>query len=173
MLWIISAWSVIKKVGIAPQQLDEWLGKHHHQLLSTCLPGSNSLEGFLFSPPPNPQNWLEGLWSPSPPQNYPQPLTGTATATLVRKSEWEAFLHWKTIPEEQVCSKTNIWALAPGNSITTKLTQRSPRSCLGSKKIPPSLPLLGEEGFKIVLQEGQRRDYYLGCKMEHEHWDIS
>ena len=136
--------------------------------------GSNSLERFPLSLHPSPP-LTGGPMVPFPTLELPSTPHPNSYSHLGKKKWMRSFyfFNWKIIPEEQVRGKTNIWTLAPGNSISTKSTQGPPRSCLGSKKIPPSLPLLGEAGFTIILQEDQRRDYYLGCKTEHKHWDIS
>uniref|UniRef100_G3UK76 FH2 domain-containing protein 1 n=1 Tax=Loxodonta africana TaxID=9785 RepID=G3UK76_LOXAF len=69
-------------------------------------------EGFLSSPPPPPPPPLPGGPPvPPPPPGLPPPSHVNGYSHLGKKKRMRSFF-WKTIPEEQVRGKTNIWTLA-------------------------------------------------------------
>ncbi|XP_054451814.1 FH2 domain-containing protein 1 [Pteronotus mesoamericanus] len=71
-----------------------------------------SAEGFPPSPPPLPHHPLpEGAPGPPPPPELPPTSHVNGYSHLGKKKRMRSFF-WKTIPEEQVRGKTNIWTLA-------------------------------------------------------------
>lgn len=95
-------------------------------------------EGLLPQAPSPP---LPGDLGPPPPPGLPQ--THLNGYSQFGKKRMRSF-YWKTIPEEQVRGKTNIWTLAASQQHRYQIgTPRPWRSCLGSRKMPPWLPLPG------------------------------
>ncbi|XP_028377860.1 FH2 domain-containing protein 1 [Phyllostomus discolor] len=73
---------------------------------------SYSAEGFSPSPPPPPPHPLpEGPLVPPPPPGLPPTSHVNGYSHIGKKKRMRSFF-WKTIPEEQVRGKTNIWTLA-------------------------------------------------------------
>lgn len=73
---------------------------------------SHSAEGFSPSPPPPPPHPLpEGPLVPPPPPGLPPTSHVNGYSHIGKKKRMRSFF-WKTIPEEQVRGKTNIWTLA-------------------------------------------------------------
>ncbi|XP_045151758.1 FH2 domain-containing protein 1 [Echinops telfairi] len=68
-------------------------------------------EGLLSSPPPPPPPLPGGPPVPPPPPGPPPPSQMNGYSHLGKKKRMRSFF-WKTIPEEQVRGKTNIWTLA-------------------------------------------------------------
>ncbi|XP_006884561.1 PREDICTED: FH2 domain-containing protein 1 [Elephantulus edwardii] len=62
-------------------------------------------------PPPPPPPPPPGLAAPPPPPGLPPPSHVNGYSPLEKKKRMRSFF-WKTIPEEQVRGKTNIWTLA-------------------------------------------------------------
>ncbi|XP_013203696.1 FH2 domain-containing protein 1 [Microtus ochrogaster] len=76
-------------------------------------PCPHSGEGFSSSPPPPLPPPLPGgpLIPPPPPPGLPPVAHVNGYSSLGKKKRMRSFF-WKTIPEEQVRGKTNIWTLA-------------------------------------------------------------
>ncbi|XP_052586970.1 FH2 domain-containing protein 1 [Peromyscus californicus insignis] len=75
-------------------------------------PCPHSGEGFLPSPPPPlPPPLPGGPLIPPPPPGLPPVSHVNGYSSLGKKKRMRSFF-WKTIPEEQVRGKTNIWTLA-------------------------------------------------------------
>nr|XP_004655928.2 FH2 domain-containing protein 1 [Jaculus jaculus]XP_044987509.1 FH2 domain-containing protein 1 [Jaculus jaculus] len=102
------------------------------------LPCPHSGEGFPPSPspsPPLPPPLPGGAPAPPPPPGLPPASHTNGYSTLGKKKRMRSFF-WKTIPEEQVRGKTNIWTLAARQQRHYRIDTKSIEELFGQQEDP-------------------------------------
>ncbi|XP_020041414.2 FH2 domain-containing protein 1 [Castor canadensis] len=122
------------------------------------LPCPQSEEGFSPSlPPPLPPPLPGGPPVPPPPPGLPPTAHMNGHSTLGKKKRMRSFF-WKTIPEEQVRGKTNIWTLAAQQQHHYQIDTKTVEELFGQQEDPAksSLPRRGgslNSSFKDAREE--------------------
>lgn len=124
-------------------------------------PCPHSGEGFLPSPPPPlPPPLPGGPPIPPPPPGLPPVSHVNGYSSLGKKKRLRSFF-WKTIPEEQVRGKTNIWTLAAKQQHHYQIDKKTIEELFGQQEdtSKASLPRRGgalNSSFRDAREEVRR-----------------